>query len=127
MTKLTPSERRLLNVIERHRKKKQALSDKPIRAAPTRSTEPEVLEPSEYTRRGGPSRIAAQVRRNLHRFRHLRRIVISQHAPAWRLKAQATDPAPRGLQSILIYDSEGYTDLWYKTATRGHRAKIFLR
>ena len=92
-----------------------------------RSPGPWIVEQSEHTRRGGPSRIAAQVRRNRHEFRHLLCIVISQNAPPWRRKALATYESPKGLQTILTYDKDVYKELWYKTATRGHKAKIFVR
>lgn len=88
---------------------------------------PQIIEPSEHTRRGGPSRLAAQIRRNAHRFTHLRRIVVSQHAPSWCRRAVVCDPVRKGLQSILFYDTKPFTDLWYKTATKGHKAKIYVR
>jgi len=119
MTKLTPPERRLLDTIERRMRKQGKLRT---------HDPPELIEQSTTTRGGKyQSRIAASVRRNLASFAHLRRIVVSTNAPPWYRKARAPHVSPKGLQTILTYDKEGYTELWYKTATRGHRAKIFVR
>ncbi|MDX6501359.1 MAG: hypothetical protein QOG23_4619 [Blastocatellia bacterium] len=81
----------------------------------------------EDVRRGTYSRIADDVRRNLQLFRWLTRITVSQNAPAWRREADETLQSPQGLTTILAYDRSCYGEVWYKTATAGHRSKLFVR
>lgn len=108
---------------------------KPQLRAPPGQTGPQLIEDQARTRRGGPSRLMVQVRHNVQHITHLKRIVISQNAPDWitpgqhdrHSQALVIDKAPKGLQSILLYDTSCYAELWYKTATKGHRAKIFIR
>lgn len=88
---------------------------------------PRTCELVEDVRRGTYSRIADDVRRNLDRIRWLHRITVSQNAPDWRREADVTDKTQKGLTGILAYDSFRFTEVWYKTATAGHRSKIFAR
>ncbi len=88
---------------------------------------PRTCELIEDVRRGTYSRIADDVRRNLTRIRWLTRVTVSQNAPQWRREAEATEARPQGLTSILAYDTVRCTEVWYKTATAGHRSKIFAR
>lgn len=85
---------------------------------------PELIE---HIKRGTYSTIADEVRRNLHTFEHLRRITVSQNVPDWWRCPLVTDPTPHGLKTIQLYDTNCYREVWYKTATNGNRAKVFIR
>lgn len=86
------------------------------------------LELIEDQTRGGYSRIADEVRRNLGKFQHLTRVTISQNAPEWRRAALVTQGTGlEGVKTILLYDTNCYTEVWYKTGTKGHRAKVWVR
>lgn len=88
---------------------------------------PKPCELEEHLSRGSYSRLADEVRRVLPSIRHIRRIVVSQNAPDWRRDADQTVTSPKGLTTILAYDINGIAIVHYKTATAGHRAKVFVR
>jgi hypothetical protein len=94
---------------------------------PRRRQSDQATELCEAITRGTYSRIADEVRRCLHEFKHLRRITVSQNAPEWRRDAVVTEKTPKGLTTIKLYDTSCYSEVWYKTATNGHRAKVFVR
>lgn len=94
---------------------------------PRRRKTDQVTELVEAIQRGTYSRLADEVRRVLADFQHLRRITVSQNAPEWRREAILTEAKPKGLTTIKLYDTCCYSEVWYKTATNGHRAKVFVR
>lgn len=88
---------------------------------------PRGCELEEHVLRGTYSRLADEVRRVLPTIKHLRRIIISQNAPDWRRDADQKINSPKGLTTILALDYNGVAIVHYKTATNGHRAKVFVR
>lgn len=74
----------------------------------------------------GEARIAAEVRRLVHRFQYLVQITVSPHSPAWVGEAEL-ERAPKGLTSILACDRKGAREIWYRVTTPEHRATIYLR
>ena len=98
----------------------EELTDEMFRPAPC------ILE--EQVSRGSYSRLADEVRRVLSEFRHVRKIVVSQNAPDWRREANVkTVTSPKGLTTIKDFDINGVAIVHYKTATKGHRAKVFVK
>lgn len=87
----------------------------------------QIPELIESLSRGTYSSISDAVRRNLASFRQLQRITVSQNAPEWRREAMVVEPKPRGLATIVEYDRAPYTEVWYKTGTKGHKAKAWIR
>lgn len=81
----------------------------------------------EEVSRGSYSRLADEVRRILPEIKHVREIVISQNAPDWRRAADKTVTSPKGLTTIRDFDRVGVAIVHYKTATKGHRAKVFVK
>lgn len=88
---------------------------------------PKPCELEEHVTRGTYSRLADEVRRVLPSIKHIRKIVVSQNAPDWRREADQKINSPKGLTTILAYDINGVAIVHYKTATNGHRAKVFVR